>query len=252
MDFPGAAFWLELSRAFPNALVVLSTRAAEAWYESSASTIFQLDDGHESSPFSEVWHERFGFSDRFDDRAAMIAAYERHNDSVRSSVPPSRLLEWTVGDGWLPPLRPTGGSGPRRTVSFLDQYHRRVPVEKQSRLNNTNWHRHVCFGSRTNASSTQPAPHRGCYHERRWRVIRAGAALCETCTMEVDPRACPNCLGTDFHDASCVRCRRPIQLPSESADELERLAWAVVDCVYELYGDLRGTAATGSDLDGKW
>ena len=102
MDFPGAAFWLELSRAFPNALVVLSTRAAEAWYESSASTIFQLDDGHESSPFSEVWHERFGFSDRFDDRAAMIAAYERHNDSVRSSVPPSRLLEWTVGDGWLP------------------------------------------------------------------------------------------------------------------------------------------------------
>ena len=66
--------------------------------------------------------------------------------------------------------------------------------------------------------------------------------------MEVDARACPNCLGTDFHDASCVRCRRPIQLPSEYADELERLAWAVVDCAYELYGDLRGTAATGSDL----
>ena len=30
----------------------------------------------------------------------MIAAYERHNAAVRSSVPPSRFLEWTVGDGW--------------------------------------------------------------------------------------------------------------------------------------------------------
>jgi hypothetical protein len=100
VDFPGAAFWRELSGVFPEALVVLSTRPAGDWYRSAASTIFQLDS--ESSPFSDVWRERFGFRDRFDDAEAMIAAYERHNASVRSSVPPNRLLEWTVADGWAP------------------------------------------------------------------------------------------------------------------------------------------------------
>jgi hypothetical protein len=100
VDFPGAAFWPEISAAFPDALVVLSTRPADAWYRSAASTIFQLDDGHGSSPFRDLWRERFG--DRFDDPAAMIAAYERHNAVVRSAIPPDRLLEWTVADGWGP------------------------------------------------------------------------------------------------------------------------------------------------------
>ena len=100
VDFPGAAFWREICGAFPEALVVLSTRPAEAWYRSAAATIFQLDDGHGSSPFREVWRERFG--DRFDDPDAMIAAYERHKAAVRSFVPAIRLVEWTVGDGWEP------------------------------------------------------------------------------------------------------------------------------------------------------
>ena len=100
VDFPGAAFWREISEAFPDALVVLSTRPAEAWYHSAASTIFQLDADHGSSPFGDVWRERFG--DRFDDPEAMIAAYERHNAAVRSSVPRHRLLEWAVTDGWTP------------------------------------------------------------------------------------------------------------------------------------------------------
>lgn len=102
MDFPGAAFWPELLEAFPDALVVLSTRPAEDWYRSAAATIFQLG----ADPmFSDIWCERFGFdrySDRFEDPQAMIAAYERHNATVRSSVPPARFLEWRVGDGWEP------------------------------------------------------------------------------------------------------------------------------------------------------
>jgi Sulfotransferase domain len=98
VDFPGAAFWREICAAFPDALVVLSTRPAVAWYRSAAATIFELD--LESSPFRDVWRPWMG--DRFEDQAAMIAAYERHNAAVRSSVPPNRLLEWTVADGWGP------------------------------------------------------------------------------------------------------------------------------------------------------
>jgi hypothetical protein len=33
---------------------------------------------------------------------AAIAAYEAHNQRVRDTVPPSRLLEWRPGDGWAP------------------------------------------------------------------------------------------------------------------------------------------------------
>jgi hypothetical protein len=36
-----------------------------------------------------------------DDDAAM-AAYERHNATVRREVPPERLVEWQPGDGWEP------------------------------------------------------------------------------------------------------------------------------------------------------
>ncbi len=100
VDFPGAAFWREISTAFPQALVVLSTRPTEGWYRSAASTIFQLDEDHGSSPFRDLWRERFG--DRSDDPAAMIAAYERHNAAVRASIPPDRLLEWSVTDRWAP------------------------------------------------------------------------------------------------------------------------------------------------------
>ena len=49
-----------------------------------------------------MWHERFGFGDQFDDPDAMIAAYDRHNAAVRSSVAANRFLEWTVADGWAP------------------------------------------------------------------------------------------------------------------------------------------------------
>lgn len=42
------------------------------------------------------------FSDRVEERDAMIAAFERHNDAVRSGVPTDRLLEWRADDGWAP------------------------------------------------------------------------------------------------------------------------------------------------------
>src|SRR5438067_1465514 len=88
VDFPGAAFWPEISAAFPDALVVLSNRRAEDWYRSAASTIFQLDDGHGSSPFREVWRDWLG--DRSDDPAAMIAASERHSPAVRPHMTSDR------------------------------------------------------------------------------------------------------------------------------------------------------------------
>ena len=106
VDWPGGAFWRELSAANPNALVLLSVRDPEAWYRSASNTIF-LSFEHmtpELAPWlgevRKLLHDRF--SDRFDDPTAMIDAFVRHNDAVRAEVPPERLLEWNLGDGWDP------------------------------------------------------------------------------------------------------------------------------------------------------
>ena len=46
------------------------------------------------------------FSNRFtadiNDKASVIAAYERHNADVRATADPKRLVDWTAGDGWEP------------------------------------------------------------------------------------------------------------------------------------------------------
>ncbi len=106
VDWPGAAFWRELSAAYPDALVLLSVRPADEWYRSASNTIFVgIQDwvaGGDPwmSDFVHGLSERF--TDRFDDADLMMAAFERHNAAVRAEVPPQRLLEWTAADGWAP------------------------------------------------------------------------------------------------------------------------------------------------------
>jgi len=106
VDWPGAAFWPELSKAFPDALVLLSVRDPESWYRSASNTIFLAFDHMppELVPWMDAVRRLLGerFSDRLDDPTAMMDAFVRHNDAVRAAVPASRLLEWTAGDGWEP------------------------------------------------------------------------------------------------------------------------------------------------------
>ena len=106
VDWPGASFWPELLEAYPDALVLLSVRDPEAWYKSTMDTIFLAlgRSDEEIGPWMVAVRRLLGdrFSNRFGDAAAMIAAFERHNDEVRVRVPPAQLLEWTPGDGWAP------------------------------------------------------------------------------------------------------------------------------------------------------
>src|SRR5438309_3110581 len=106
VDWPGGSFWRELLDANPDALVLLSVRDPDDWYRSASNTIFQTFDNMppEMSPWMNSVRTllRDRFSDQFDDKGAMIAAFERHNDSVRRDAPPAQLLEWEPGDGWEP------------------------------------------------------------------------------------------------------------------------------------------------------
>ena len=108
VDWPGAAFWRELSNAYPDALVLLSVRSsADAWFESLAPTVGALMARAPSAPMRE-WHAmatellRTRFTSVPFDRDAAIAAYECHNAEVRAAIPPDRLVEWQPGDGWAP------------------------------------------------------------------------------------------------------------------------------------------------------
>ena len=106
VDWPGASFWPELAAANPDALVLLSVRDPDQWYTSCMNTIFggirsMAGGGDEwMSAMLRLFAERF--SDKIEDRDAMIAAFERHNDAVRKAIPADRLLEWSTADGWGP------------------------------------------------------------------------------------------------------------------------------------------------------
>ena len=104
--WPGGSFWPELSAANPDSLVLLSTRDPELWFTSCTNTIFgglrMMADGGDQWMAAMLRLFKDRFSDQLDDRDAMVAAYEKHNDAVRAAIPKERLLEWTPSDGWEP------------------------------------------------------------------------------------------------------------------------------------------------------
>ena len=110
VDWPVGSFWPEVSAAFPDALILLSTRSAESWWQSASRTIFPTSAKAAGTPWHAMWMEltENRFTTRLDDRAAAIAAYERHNADVRARAPKARLLEWSAEDGWEPLCRALG------------------------------------------------------------------------------------------------------------------------------------------------
>lgn len=104
VDWPAASFWPELSAAFPEALVVLSVRDPEEWYDSASRTIFIDHNPAPETDWQDMWLEVAAtrFTVKFNNRQACIDAFNRHYDAVRKALPSERLLEWTVKDGWEP------------------------------------------------------------------------------------------------------------------------------------------------------
>ena len=104
IDWPAAAFWRELSEYYPDALIVLSLRAPEAWWRSASETIFpamaRASNDEWRAMIKTVLDARF--TPHVTDRRASLAAYERHLVDVCKHAPPQRLLQWEPSDGWAP------------------------------------------------------------------------------------------------------------------------------------------------------
>jgi hypothetical protein len=111
VDWPASMFWRELSKAYPESLVLLSVRnSAEEWWHSADKTILP----YARMSLAPDWNDgrglvallqRISGSEQWDDPATMMAAYEQHNAEVRMAVPRHRLLEWRATEGWEPICR---------------------------------------------------------------------------------------------------------------------------------------------------
>jgi len=131
VDWPAAAFWEPISRAFPDAIILHSERSsAEAWWKSASETIF----ANRTPPFpimKEMIEATIGttFTPNPRDREEAIAAYGRWNAHVRATAPKERTVFWKPGDGWAPICNKLGlpvPSEPFPHVNTTDEFKARV------------------------------------------------------------------------------------------------------------------------------
>lgn len=110
IDFPAAMFWRELLADSPDAVVLLSTReSAQIWWDSFQRTILQSLTGEVPADRPD-WARRRAMNlsvlarltPGWRTETDAIDAYQRHNEEVRQTVPPDRLIDWRPGDGWEP------------------------------------------------------------------------------------------------------------------------------------------------------
>lgn len=108
-DYPGCCFWPELIAHYPDAKVILTTRDADGWFESIASTLFSPEIrpralqglmGPLNRHFTKGLEE-----DRLGDRDTMTDHFNRWNQAVIEGVPSNRLLVYSAEDGWEPLCR---------------------------------------------------------------------------------------------------------------------------------------------------
>jgi hypothetical protein len=147
-DWPGGYFYKELMEVYPDAKVLLSVRNPESWERSFRETIVGLRHGESlmrllASARGEIdprwrrylalvdrmfWGPEGTFADGWAEPAQLIEQAERHNEQVKRTVPPERLLVWQVTEGWEPlceflgvevPAEPLPHENDRET--FLDR-----------------------------------------------------------------------------------------------------------------------------------
>jgi hypothetical protein len=135
VDWPGCSFFEPLMQAFPDAKVLLSVRDPDAWYESTLRTIHaaqaaarrgDLEGGTQPPPSPAVmrviapliWDGEF--ERRFEDREFAIGVFTSHNERVRRTVPPERLLVYSVSEGWEPLAAFLGAEAPDAPFPHLN------------------------------------------------------------------------------------------------------------------------------------
>jgi hypothetical protein len=126
VDWPAAPFWRELSEVFPDAIILLSVRDADAWWKSASNTIFPaLETYFAPDAPADGWTGMgrgmmAAFTSEWRDEAAAKDAYLAYNDRVRSTAPADRLVEWHTGDDWDPICAALGMDTPTHSFPHVN------------------------------------------------------------------------------------------------------------------------------------
>lgn len=112
VDFPACMFYQELMVAFPDAVVVLSVRDPQSWWQ-SYSKLLGLVSKASLFSFVPMFREFSAMNTHLVDvvfggamdRDTCIARYIQHIEEVKTTVPAARLLVYSVAEGWEPLCR---------------------------------------------------------------------------------------------------------------------------------------------------
>lgn len=135
VDWPASALWPQLSKIFPDAIILLSKRSsAQVWGRSMSDTVLKVrrDAPPDQQPgpdfrdmFTGAWQSAFGEAST--DDAELEANYENYLARVRSTAPANRLIEWEPSQGWEPICEALGLAVPQQpfphtntTAEFLE------------------------------------------------------------------------------------------------------------------------------------
>jgi Sulfotransferase domain len=114
VDFPVSCVWDQLAAHYPDAKVILTVRDPQAWWDSTASTIYGMHSMFPGwvtrvVPTTGRWVEMTDalvwdglFDGQFANRDHAVAVFESHIARVRATCPPERLLVFDVAEGWEP------------------------------------------------------------------------------------------------------------------------------------------------------
>ncbi len=115
VDFPGAHYWRQLAAHYPNAKVLHTERDPDKWFDSTQATILApgspvtQNDGPMALFFQSFTKD---FRAHMHDRAFMTDYFRRHNEEVKRTIAPERLLVYEAGQGWEPLCKFLGVSVP--------------------------------------------------------------------------------------------------------------------------------------------
>ena len=109
VDWPTAAFFRELSTAYPKAKFVLTHRSPESWAASFSETIYKLLAGRDQAPEEmRPWLDmavsvidKSGFPEGLD-VTGLMGGFTAHCEAVKETIPADRLLVYQVKEGWGP------------------------------------------------------------------------------------------------------------------------------------------------------
>ena len=103
--------------------LILTEREPEAWFRSTQATIFPNATPPASDvPFDQMFRKVIArlFDSRMRDHDHVIDVFKRHNEVVRQTIAPERLLVYDVTQGWAPLCRFLGVDVPSAPMPTLN------------------------------------------------------------------------------------------------------------------------------------